>query len=81
MNILRLAFELFVIYMLYKMVFEFIIPVYRTTKQMKQKMNEMHQKMQPPQEVNNKNHSNSTQQPKTPKETFSDDYIEYEEIK
>ena len=81
MNILKLAFELFVIYMVYKLVFEFIIPVYNTTRQMKQKMTEMHQKMQEQQEVNNQQYSNTSAQKEPSKKSFSDDYIEYEEIK
>ena len=81
MNILRLAFELFVIYMVYKLVFEFIIPVYRTTKQMKQKMNNIHQKMKQQEDLKNNNHRSSTPEAVQAKQTFSDDYIEYEEIK
>ena len=51
MNIFKLAFELFIIYLVYKLIFEFIIPVYNTTRQMKQKMTEMHQKMQEQQQT------------------------------
>ena len=36
MSIIRVLFELFVIYLLYKLIFEFIIPVYQTTKQVKE---------------------------------------------
>ena len=81
MNILKLAFELFVIYMVYKLVFEFIIPVYNTTRHMKQKMSEMHQKMQEQEQVNSQQYQNTTAQKEPSKKSFSDDYIEYEEIK
>lgn len=82
MNIFRLALELFVIYMLYKLIFDFIIPVYRTTRQMRQKMTEMHKKMQEEQELQNHSYNNSTaRQQDAPKKAFSDDYIEYEEVK
>lgn len=80
MNILKLAFELFVIYMLYKLIFEFIIPVYNTTRQMKSKVNEMHKKMQEQQQAQNKNFS-APQQPMPSKKSTSEDYIEYEEVK
>ncbi len=80
MNILKLAFELFVIYMLYKLIFEFIIPVYNTTRQMKSKVNEMHKKMQEQQQAQNKNFS-APQQPAPSKKSTSEDYIEYEEVK
>ncbi|MEO7524023.1 MAG: hypothetical protein ABIT58_08015 [Ferruginibacter sp.] len=81
MNILRLAFELFVIYMVYKLVFEFIIPVYRTTRHMKQKMTDMHQKMQEQQEANHPKHNNISSAKEPSRTGFSDDYIDYEEVK
>ena len=78
MNIFKLAFELFLVYLAYKLIFEFVIPVYKTTKQMKQKMNEMHQKMQQQDSFNKEQAANSfTSQKKVPNE----DYIDYEEIK
>lgn len=80
MNILKLAFELFVIYMLYKLIFEFIIPVYNTTKQMKNKMNEMHRKMQDHQQAGTKNFNSTAPEPAY-KKPASEDYIDYEEIK
>lgn len=80
MNILKLAFELFVIYMLYKLIFEFIIPVYNTTKQMKNKVNEMHRKMQDHQQANTKNFNATASEPAYNKPA-SEDYIDYEEIK
>ena len=46
MNIFRLLFELFLLYLAYKFIFEFIIPIYKTTRQMKGKMEEMRQKME-----------------------------------
>ncbi len=75
MNIIRLAFELFLLYLLYKLVFEFIIPVYKTTKRIKKQMGDMQQKMHEQQ---------SRQDAPTPqphKRDFSKDYIEYEEVK
>lgn len=81
MNIFKLAFELFIIYLVYKLIFEFIIPVYNTTRQMKQKMTEMHQKMQEKQEVSGQQYNNATPNKETTKKSFSDDYIDYEEVK
>lgn len=82
MNILRLAFELFVIYIVYKFVFDFIIPVYKTTRQMQQKMNDMQQRMQQnqQQQAQNRNH-NSGQPAATPTQPMQGDYIDYEEVK
>jgi len=82
MNILRVLFELFVVYILYKFIFEFIIPVYKTTRQVQQKMNTMHQRMQENQAgPSNDQYSNTQQTTAAPKKTAHEDYIEYEEIK
>ncbi len=71
-------FELFLLYLLYKLIFDFIIPVYQTTKQVKQKMGEMQQQM-------NRQQQQNQQFTATPKETAStsknEDYIEFEEVK
>ncbi|MDB5203005.1 MAG: hypothetical protein JWQ27_2414 [Ferruginibacter sp.] len=81
MNILRLAFELFVLYILYKVIFDFIVPIYRTTKQMKGKMNDLQSRMYEQQQQA----ARAQQQPTVPKSpekrSSNEDYIEYEEIK
>jgi Sec-independent protein translocase protein TatA len=75
---LKIIIELFVFYFIYKLIFEFIIPVYKATKQMKRKMNEFQDQM-------NQNNQFETHQPNktTQQETKQDssEYIEYEEIK
>ena len=72
MSILKLLFQLFVIYMLYKLVVDFIIPVYRTSVRMKKKMNEMNERAKQAQE---KEEVRPTHKP------INADYIDYEEIK
>ena len=81
MNIFKLLFELFVIYILYKFIFDFIIPVYRTTKQVKQKMNDMHQRMQENQGAPENTSYTKTQPTELHKKPAHEDYIDYEEIK
>jgi hypothetical protein len=80
MNILRLLFELFVIYIVYKLIFEFIIPIYKTTRQVKQKMGEMHERMQ-----QNQHTPGNHQYTKAPAQEHNgpskEDYIDYEEVK
>jgi hypothetical protein len=78
MKIFELAFELFIIYIVYKVVFEFIIPIYKTTKVMKSKMAEMHEKMQ---EQQRGQQFSAPVQDTTPKKSYNEDYIDYEEIK
>ena len=77
MGLIRAIFELFVLYLLYKLIFDFIIPVYKTTKQVSQKMGEMQQKMN-----EHAKQQNNTQQATAQKEKPArEDYIEFEEIK
>ena len=64
--------------MLYKLVFNFIIPIYRTTKQVKKGFREMNERMQqaegfPPQNT-------QAQKPKA-EQTKPGEYIDFEEVK
>ena len=83
MNIFKLLFELFLLYMLYKLVFDFIIPVYNASKKMKEQVNQMQQKMrehQNQQAVREETFVNN--RPKTaPGKGSAKDYIEFEEVK
>lgn len=80
MNILRLIGELLLIYLLYKLIFDFIIPLYKTTKRVKKQFGEMQSKMQDQMKAYNQ----QQQQQKTtvkPEPLKSEEYIDYEEIK
>jgi predicted Holliday junction resolvase-like endonuclease len=74
----------FVLYVFYKLVINVIIPVYRTSKQVKQKFQQMHEQMQAQQR---EEHLSSTvnSQPSSAKtaskKTASGDYIDFEEVK
>jgi len=87
MNILRLAGELFLLYILYKLIFDFIIPIYNTTKKVKNQFGEMHNKMQDQMNAfNQQQASSSSKGSPLGKTTANDpakkeDYIDYEEIK
>ena len=83
MGIFRLAGELFLIYLLYKLVFDFVIPLFLATKKVKKQFSEMHTKMQ--EQVNKMNQqanagsaAKATPVNPTPKK---EDYIDYEEVK
>ncbi len=85
MNFFRIVFELFALYLLYKLIFDFIIPVAKTTKQVKKQFSDMNNRMQDnmhqqqAQQQNNTFKKNTT--PATSSGKKSDDYIEFEEIK
>ena len=85
MNLFRLAFELFVLYLLYKLIFDFIIPVAKTTSKVKKQFSEMSAQMQ---EKMNQQAAASQNAPNAPVSNTTtaskgknDDYIEFEEIK
>ncbi len=79
MNIFRLAFELLALYLLYKFIFEFIIPIYRSTKTMKNSMRNMQEKMQEMHRQQAKTEAPPVQSQK--QAITKEDYIDYEEIK
>jgi hypothetical protein len=78
MNIFRLAAELFIIYIAYRFIFDFLIPIYNTSKKVKQQFGQMQEKMQ---------QMNTQQQQQAPPATppkppvSKDEYIDYEEVK
>ena len=83
MKILELIGELIIIYILYKVIFDFIIPVYRTTRQVKSKMTEMQERMREQQctQAAPQYKFEGQRQPQPQAKAPSDDYIEYEEVK
>ncbi len=66
---------------LYNLVFRFIIPIYKTTRQMKQKFNEMQNRMQD--QVNEQQNFNKrpSAEAKASSRVSKEDYIDFEEIK
>lgn len=75
--ILRFLFLAFAIYLAYKLVFDFIIPVYKTTKRIRRGFREMQERMN--------GHAQQPFDQKTPPpgntKNYSGDYIEFEEVK
>ena len=79
---LKLIWELFLWYLLYKFIFGLVIPVYRTTRQVKRQMNDMQERFnqqQTYQQQSNANTSQTVQSKSKPKN--DDDYIEFEEVR
>lgn len=76
--IIEWLFTFLILYLLYKVIFDFIIPVYRTSTQMRDKINQMNQQNQYQQKQ-----SSYTQTAKEKVKTRppADDYIDFEEIK
>ena len=78
MPIFRILLYAFLFYLAYKIVFDIIIPVYRTTRQVKKGFREMNERMN--EHMNQQQQTATPEQPKKPT-VRPDDYIEYEEIK
>ena len=77
---LRYLFYAFLIYLAYRLIFHFIIPIYKTTRQVKKQFREMHEKMQ-----EHVNQQQSYQQTSTLRSEDNKqqarDYIDFEELK
>jgi len=72
--------DIFLIYLAYQFIFNFLVPVFRTTQQVKKGFREMHQHMNDQQ---NKNPYSPppTQSSEGPAENDTGEYIDFEEIK
>lgn len=78
--ILRILLYALLIYVLYKIIFELIVPVYKTTQHLKKGFHEMQSRMN--QQMQNQQQENTfTTKPQTPSQKTDGDYIEFEEIK
>ncbi len=80
---LRLIFYIFIGWILYKLVFDFIIPVYRSTKHVRRQVRDMQQHMQ---EQFRQQQQQQQQAPPRPAEPVArprdkGDYIDFEEVK
>jgi len=67
-------FTFLVFYLLYKLIFDFILPVSRASAHIKNKMNEMNQQQQ-------NNYASSETKANSRANSNADEYIDYEEIK
>ena len=79
--ILKFIFFAFLLYLAYKLVFDLIIPVYRTTKKVKRGFREMQEKMQQQADQYNGRPSNDTGSTPATKSNQVGDYIDFEEVK
>jgi hypothetical protein len=74
----KILFYGFLIYLLYQLVSNFIIPVYRTTKQVKKGFREMHDKMN--EQARRQQDAAEVPSNKSTREPVGD-YIDFEEVK
>jgi hypothetical protein len=74
---LLFIFYFFLAYLLYKLIFNFILPIYRTTKQVKRTFREMNEQMRG--DVPNNNPSAQPEQKKSNTDGIGE-YIDFEEV-
>jgi hypothetical protein len=77
--ILRFLFYIFLFYLAYKLVFDFALPLYRTTRRIKKGFREMNERMQQHTEQYQKNTSTNTNSQAA--KPGGGDYIDFEEVK
>lgn len=79
--ILRFFFFAFLIYLVYKLIVDFAIPLYKTTRRVKQSFRDMQQKMQEEQNgFSDAYHPTQKGKVVNDKEPLGD-YIDFEEVK
>ena len=71
-------FLAFLAYLLFKLIVDFVIPVYKTTQRVKRSFREMHQKMNGGSSPSRQPQNDKTSEKKT---KHSSDYIDFEEVK
>jgi hypothetical protein len=71
----KFLLELFVLYLVYKLIVDIILPIASVTRKTKKMMDEMNQQQQP---FQNNTTSNSSASKKS---SHDDEYIDYEEVK
>lgn len=84
MKFFETAAEIFLLYLLYKLIFDFIIPVYESSKKIKKQFGEMQEKMQNDmRSYQNQQKAQQAQQATQQQKATSKegDYIDFEEIK
>ncbi|HVB02853.1 MAG TPA: hypothetical protein VNE41_03955 [Chitinophagaceae bacterium] len=80
-NIFDYAIELFFVWLIYKLVVEFIVPVYRSTKHIRKQMHDVHRNMQDQFRQQQQTPSNNPPPQPGPPIEKEGEYIEFEEVK
>ena len=78
---MRYLLYAFLIYLAYRLVFHFIIPIYKTTRQVKKQFSEMNSRMEDYRSQQQKDYQQTSTPPPENKKTPAGDYIDFEELK
>ena len=78
--ILSFLFFTFLAYLLFRVIFDFVIPIYKTTRKVKQTFREMNERMNQQQQNGAAAQQQTTSEPASKKSTLGE-YIDFEEVK
>jgi len=81
MSILGFLFLAFVAYLVFRLVFDFIIPIYRTTKRVRKSFRDMHERMNGQTEPYSQEQTGTKQNQSNSNKGGVGEYIDFEEIK
>lgn len=78
---LKIIFYTFIFWLLYKLIFDFIVPVYQSTKQVRRQMGDIQDRMR--QQFEQQQQAAEPQRPQATatKKADKNDYLDFEEIK
>ena len=82
--ILRFILFALGIYIIYKVVFDLVIPIFRTTQKIRQQFGDIQQHMQDQMNATQNGHAGHTPSQPSPteqKKSRAEDYIDFEEVK
>ena len=79
--ILRFILIALGIYILYKVVFDLVIPIFRTTQKIRRQFGDIQQHMQDQMNATQNGQSRQTATPAAPQQNRTGDYIDFEEVK
>lgn len=77
--VFRFLLYAFLAYLLYRLIFHFIIPVYKTTRQVKKQFSDMQNRMQ--EQMRQQGFQQQTTPDAASKKEPAGDYIDFEEVK
>ena len=80
-RLIEIALEILFLYFLYRLVFDFIIPVYRSSKKVHKHIKEMQGKMHDHLRQQQEQYNNPPPPPPPPHKRKDGEYIDYEEVK
>lgn len=81
MGILGFLFLVFVLYLAFRLLFDFILPVYRTTKRVRKSFRDMREQMNRHTEQYRQPENHSNQESNSANKGGVGEYIDFEEIK